>query len=204
MEVKYVVLIYIYARTKGKERAGKDKGATSWLTSLHCSSVEAPRNSYHGMLKGVCLSDLPLPKMNSTNVPDTLEYHTTLGIDSKPSGATTPASQQPLVPAPVLDETPPYPILPRWHRILLISLLASSNLIDSSSLFNSLPGMYQMESELKMTVPAGQWMLNGWNMGVAISLLVSGRFADVYGAKWVYLVGERSITEVRDLKKIGH
>lgn len=113
----------------------------------------------------------------------------------------TPLAQDPKDPAlPPNPDEAAVPVdlhvyLSPLQKYSIILLLAAANFNDVFAYQSLLSGVAPMERDLNMSIPTGAWFLSGIAMAIAITSLVGGRLADVFGAKETFLGGESSASE---------
>ncbi|KIR31181.1 efflux protein [Cryptococcus deuterogattii 99/473] len=106
--------------------------------------------------------------------------------DELESGQQTPVENY----LPALEYVPPQKvILSKSKRILLGAVMMSTTFVASATLSSSLLCIPNSAKDLGITELQAQWISSAYSLANGCGLLVSGRLADLYGRKWLYLLG---------------
>ncbi|OWZ66867.1 hypothetical protein AYX14_05865 [Cryptococcus neoformans] len=106
--------------------------------------------------------------------------------DELESGQQTPVENY----LPTLEYAPPQKVvLSKSKRILLGTVMMSTTFVASATLSSSLLCIPNSARDLGITELQAQWISSAYSLANGCGLLVSGRLADLYGRKWLYLLG---------------
>lgn len=106
--------------------------------------------------------------------------------DELESGQQTPVENY----LPALEYVPPQRVvLSKSKRILLGAVMMSTTFVASATLSSSLLCIPNSSKDLGITELQAQWISSAYSLANGCGLLVSGRLADLYGRKWLYLLG---------------
>ncbi|MEU2712224.1 MFS transporter [Streptomyces sp. NPDC007205] len=99
-------------------------------------------------------------------------------VDSRTAGADPTAGDRPLDPR-------------RWAALLVLLVSAFLDLLDGTIANVAAPSM---QRELGAGYSAIQWVLVGYQLAFALTLILGGRLGDIYGRKKMFLVGVAGFT----------
>ncbi|EST27497.1 MFS transporter [Streptomyces roseochromogenus] len=99
-------------------------------------------------------------------------------VDSRTTGADPTAGDRPLDPR-------------RWAALLVLLVSAFLDLLDGTIANVAAPSM---QRELHAGYSAIQWVLVGYQLAFALTLILGGRLGDIYGRKKMFLVGVAGFT----------
>ncbi|WP_369389909.1 MFS transporter [Streptomyces sp. CG1] len=99
-------------------------------------------------------------------------------VDSRTTGADPTAGDRPLDPR-------------RWAALLVLLVSAFLDLLDGTIANVAAPSM---QRELGAGYSAIQWVLVGYQLAFALTLILGGRLGDIYGRKKMFLLGVAGFT----------
>ncbi|ODN85062.1 hypothetical protein, variant [Cryptococcus amylolentus CBS 6039] len=102
------------------------------------------------------------------------------------SGQQAPAEQY----LPSVDYVAPEKVeMSTRKAVLLGAVMMSTTFVASSTLSSSLLCIPSTAADLDVTELEAQWVSSAYSLANGVGLLVSGRFADIYGRKMLFLMG---------------
>ncbi|WVQ71492.1 hypothetical protein IAR50_001030 [Cryptococcus sp. DSM 104548] len=102
------------------------------------------------------------------------------------SGQQTPAEQY----LPSVDYVAPDKVeMSTRKAVLLGAVMMSTTFVASATLSSSLLCIPSTATDLGITELQAQWVSSAYSLANGVGLLVSGRFADIYGRKMLFLLG---------------